>query len=166
MKTKATSKNITNYHFKPISSLWTLAFLSLFISCPDTTDPTPDTSTDTTPPTLSQASVDGSALTLAFSEDLDEVHNPGPSAFSIVAGTSNPSVSSVAINEATVTLALGSEVVSEQTVRLWYTPPSQVSNRLQDEEGNPVPGISGRPVTNVTPDTSTDTTPQPFPRRA
>jgi uncharacterized repeat protein (TIGR02059 family) len=101
---------------------------------------------DTTPPTATGASVDGTALELDMDEPL-AASTPDPSAFTVTADGNTIAVSSLTLSGADVELTLASAVVSGQTVSLSYTEPS--SNTLQDAAGNSTVTFT-EPVTNNT----------------
>ena len=119
---------------------------------------------------FSSAAVNGTTLTVTFTEDLDPGSAPAGSAFTVntdhwagpdwdrtIAGTGTATLSG---RTATVTLA--SAVSSSVTaVTVSYVKPSQ--NPLQDADGNDAPDFSDRPVFNRTPrGDATDTTPPGF----
>ncbi|MGF3025207.1 beta strand repeat-containing protein, partial [Methylobacterium aquaticum] len=116
---------------------------------------------DATRPTLASATVDGTALVLAYSEALDALHGPTAGAFSVMAGGTAVTVSGVAVDATakTVTLTLASAVTSGQTVTVAYTDPSAGDdiNAVQDAIGNDAATLSATSVTNMTP--VPDTTP-------
>ena len=91
--------------------------------------------TDTTVPTLSTATVDGTSLVLTYDEALDTSSEPATSDYSVsVAGGTGVAPSSVDVSGMTVTLTLGTAVTAEQTVTVTYTVPG--SNPVQDAAGN------------------------------
>ena len=109
--------------------------------------------TDSTAPTLSTATVDGSTLVLTYDEALDAAHEPPNSAFSARVGGFGRAVSNVAIAGMTVTLTLlGTAVTAGQTVVVTYTPPGNAGNttRLQDAAGNEAGGLTNQAVQNNT----------------
>ncbi|KMO35124.1 SwmB domain-containing protein [Methylobacterium aquaticum] len=116
---------------------------------------------DATRPTLASATVDGTALVLAYSEALDAIQVPTAGAFSVMAGGTAVTVSGVAVDAMakTVTLTLASAVTSGQTVTVAYTDPSagDDTNAVQDAAGNDAATLSATSVTNMTP--VPDTTP-------
>ena len=102
-------------------------------------------------PTLSDASVDGAALALAFSEALDASGRPAPGAFTVTVDGAARGVSGVAVSASTVTLTLVSAVVAGETVTVGYTVPAGANaSRLRDDAGNPVASFSGGAVRNDT----------------
>ena len=102
-------------------------------------------------PVLSNASVDGDALTLTFDEGLDGNSTPSASAFSVAVGGAARGVSDVSIGGSTVALTLASAVVAGETVTVSYTVPTGANARpLRDAVENAAPGFSDRAVTNTT----------------
>ena len=105
--------------------------------------------TDTTAPTLSTATVDGTSLVLTYNEALDTSSEPATSAYSVsVAGGTGVAPSSVDVSGMTVTLTLGTAVTAGQTVTVTYTVPP--SNPVQDAAGNDVAALTNESVTNNT----------------
>ena len=109
---------------------------------------------DTAPPTVSSASVDGTALTITFNENLATTSVPPNSAFTVKrtrGGTeATVSLSSTApsISGATVTLTLGAAVLTTDTdVKVSYAKPA--SGKLQDAAANEVAAFTDQAVTNV-----------------
>ena len=96
-------------------------------------------------PVLSTATVDGTALTLTYDEDLDDTSVPAASAYTVTVDGSAATVSSVAISGAAVTLTLATAVTGGQTVTVSYTAPS--SNPVQDESGIDAPALTDEAVT-------------------
>ena len=114
---------------------------------------------DTTPPTVSDAAVDGASLVLTFNESLVAAANLANSAFAVKKTPSGGSEETVAlsgspaISGATVTLTLATAVVSTDVVTVSYTKPtSGTANKLKDAADNEVATFSDRPVTNGTVD--------------
>ena len=106
--------------------------------------------TDSTAPSFSSATVDGSTLKVVFNEDLDTGSVPAPGDFDVqVAGSRrNVASSGVAIADATVTLTLSSAVTHGQTVTVAYTKPA--ANPLRDASENDVADFAAQTVTNDT----------------
>ena len=105
-----------------------------------------------TAPVLSGASVDGSSLTLTFSEALDQGSTPGAGAFAVSVDRAARGISDVSVSGSSVTLTLASAVASGETVAVGYTVPTGTgANPLQDVAGNPAAGFSDQAVTNDTP---------------
>ena len=106
---------------------------------------------ETVPPELSEASVDGAALTLTFNEALDESSEPPATAFTVTVGGNVRAVDSVEVTGSTVTLTLASAATSEDTVTVSYAVPARESaERLRDAAGNAAASFTGRSVTNET----------------
>ncbi len=112
---------------------------------------TNNTLADTTAPAFSSTSVNGTALTITFDENLDAASKPAPGDFVVTVAGSSRAVTSggVAISGATLTLTLASAVTAGQTVLVNYTQPT--SNPLQDASGNKVATFTGLMVANDTP---------------
>ena len=109
------------------------------------------TPTETTPPELSSASVDGATLTLTFDEPLDTGAAPDRSAFAVTVAGSGRGVDTVAVSGSVVTLTLVTEVAAGDTVTVDYTAPADVGTAgVQDLSGNAAPSFSGQAVTNDT----------------
>ena len=106
---------------------------------------------DDVAPSLSSATVDGTALTLAFDEALDAGSAPGIGAFAVeVAGISR-GVDAVEVAGSDTVLTLVSGVSSGEIVTVGYTMPTGAgAGPLKDATGNPVAGFSGVAVTNAT----------------
>ena len=97
--------------------------------------------------------MDGTALTLTFSHDLDTGSKPANGAFTVTVAGSTRTLTSggVAISGSTVTLTLSSAVTSGQTVTVSYDRPS--SNPLQ-HAGQRAASFTTQTVTNITGDTT------------
>ena len=115
---------------------------------------------DTTAPTVNSAAVNGTALTITFNESLAAAANLANGAFEVKKtpqGGDEETVmlsGSPSISGATVTLTLGSTVLSTDTdVKVGYTKPTTGSNnKLKDSSDNEVADFSNQQVTNNTPD--------------
>ena len=103
---------------------------------------------DMTAPTLETATVDGTALVLTYDEALDEDSEPGTSAYEVTVGGSAATVSTVSVDDKTVTLTLATAAQAGQTVSLGYTVPG--SDPVQDLAGNDAVALTGEAVTNNT----------------
>ena len=123
---------------------------------------------DTTAPTLSSATVDGTALVITFNETLAPAASLVNSAFTVKktpSGGGNEQAQSLSgspsISGATVTLTLAAAVAHNDTgVKVSYTKPASGSNnKLQDAAANEVAGFADQAVTNNTanPDTPAPT---------
>ena len=82
---------------------------------------------DETAPQLESAAVDGSSLTLAFDEDLDNSNTLPPSLFGVNVNEASRSVMGVAMGQTSVTLLLASAVAAGDTVTVGYTVPTDES---------------------------------------
>ena len=111
---------------------------------------------DSTAPTVSDATVDGTTLVITFDETLAPA-NLANSAFAVnktPAGGAETTVSlagSPSIDDASVTLTLAAAVVSTDTVTVSYTKPTAgTGNTLRDDADNHVASFTERAVTNNT----------------
>ena len=110
------------------------------------------TPTETTPPELSSASVDGATLTLTFDEALDDGDAPDQSAFTVTVAGNGQGVDAVAVSVRVVTVTLVTAVAAGEVVTVDYTAPAGESDaRLRDFAGNSAASFSGQAVTNHTP---------------
>jgi uncharacterized repeat protein (TIGR02059 family) len=114
---------------------------------------------DTTAPVLQSARVDGTTLTLSYTENLQPGSLPATGAFALTVNSqAGPAVTQVAVRGQTATLTLASAVLEGQTVTLAYTDPtvSNDANALQDVVGNDAASLAGQAVVNATqtPDTT------------
>ena len=101
-------------------------------------------------PVLSSAAVDGTVLTLAWSETLD-ASEPAAGAFTVTVGTAGRTVTGVAVRGSAVTLTLASAVAADDTVTVGYTLPADAdAARIKDAAGNAAAGFTGQAVTNET----------------
>ena len=112
---------------------------------------------DTTAPSVTGATVDGTTLAIAFDEDLAPAANLANGAFAAKKTPSGGSEESVAlsgspaISAATVTLTLAAAVASTDAVTASYTrPASGTANALEDAAGNEVASFADTTVTNNT----------------
>ena len=101
---------------------------------------------DNTPPMLTGAAVNGNMLTLTYDETLDTASTPAATTFTL--GGASETVSTVMIDDMTVTLTLSGAVTSGDTVTVTYTPGT---NPVQDAAGNDAAALSTQAVTNNTP---------------
>ena len=107
-------------------------------------------------PELSSASVDGTVVTLAWSETLDTDSKPAADAFAVTVAGSARTVDTVALSGSAVRLTLASAVVADETVTVGYTAPTgDDAAALKDPAGNAATGFSGEAVTNNTPAANT-----------
>ena len=102
------------------------------------------------PPLFQGAAVDRDALTLTFSESLDEDSEPSPGAFRVTVNRSRRNVASggVAVSGKTVTLTLASAVSHGDEVKVRYSKPSSMP--LQSAHGAAVFTFADQDVTNNT----------------
>ena len=118
-------------------------------------DPTAEataTPTETVPPAPSSAAVDGTALTITFSEALDAAQTPDASAFAVTVAGASRGVTAVSISNSAVTLTLASAVTATDVVTVGYTAPTGESDaRLKDLAGNEAASFAAQAVTNNTP---------------
>ena len=105
---------------------------------------------DATAPSLRTALVKGAALTLTWSETLDDTSVPATNAFSVSVGGATRTVSTVAVSGRTVTLTLASAVTGGQTVTVGYD--DSLRTRLRDLAGNNAASFTGQSVFNGTGD--------------
>ena len=133
--------NGTEYTFEVVAR----ETLSIGISARVKATPTPDT----TAPQFGSAAVSGTSLRLVYDEPLDTNSVPAPGAYTVRAGGSTVSVSTVGISGNVVTLTLATAVLYDQSVRVSYSKPT--TNPLQDIAGNDAAGLSNQTVTNNTP---------------
>ena len=98
--------------------------------------------------------VDGTTLTLTYTEPLDSSSTPSSSAFFVSGGSSSRTVSGAVVSGSTVRLTLSSAVAHWETgIRVSYTVPTGMGAMpIQDRFGNDADGVSSEPVTNETPD--------------
>ena len=109
----------------------------------------PDHRVDTEKPTLEEARVVETALTLTYSEDLNTTA-PAVTAFDVTVDSAtavNPSA--VAIAGRVVTLTLSTAVMPGQTVTLTYTKPS--NNAIKDLSGKEADAFTNQSVITVPP---------------
>ena len=107
------------------------------------------TDVDDTAPALAGATVNGSALTLAFDEALDGGPAPPAGAFAVEVEGAARAVDTVALEGSTATLTLAAPVAAGETVTVGYTPPAGAgATPLGDAAGNAVAGFSSHAVTN------------------
>ena len=110
------------------------------------------TARDRVAPALTDASVNGTALTLTFSEALEGTSAPEPDAFAVTAAGAARSVDAVALSGSAVELTLASAVASGETVTVGYTAPADANAApLKDAADNAVAGFTGEAASNETP---------------
>ena len=98
-------------------------------------------------PMFMSAAVDGAALTLTFSEDLDAESVPAAGDFTVTVGGEARGVSEVSVSGSDVTLTLASAVMAGDEVTVSYTPGD---NPIRDGDGLEAAAISDAQVTNNT----------------
>ena len=101
------------------------------------------------PPELDGAEVDGDALTLTYSEPLDDTSDPAVAAYTVKVDNVDRGVDGAMIAGSTVTLTLASAVVGGETVLVSYDS-SQATNAVQDEDGTAAADFTDEAVTNIT----------------
>ena len=101
-------------------------------------------SRDAVAPTVTGATLDGTALIITFSEDLDSASTPAPGDFTVTVAGNAVDVDQVSVGGFMVTLTLAAAVQAGQTVTLDYAPGD---NPIQDGVGNAAVAFS-RQVTN------------------
>ena len=117
----------------------------------DTSGEATGTPRETTAPTVSSAAVDGTTLTITFSEGLTESPTPATTTFTVTVGGNDRGVDVVTVSGSTVTLTLATAVSSGDQVTVDYTVPTdQAAARLKDLNDNPAESFSGQQVTNNT----------------
>ena len=110
---------------------------------------------DGIPPALATtdgAVVNGTTLTLDYSEPLNSSSRPAASAFTVTGGNEARTVTRVQVSGSEVLLTLNPAVTdTESGLRLSYQPGE---NPIEDTVGNAADGLNNRPVTNNTGDTT------------
>ena len=109
------------------------------------------TAEDRVVPTLTASSVNGTALTLTFSEALDATSKPAADAFAVSVEGAARTVDAVVLSGSEVELTLASAVASGETVTVGYTVPADAgAARIKDVAGQAAAGFTGEAVTNAT----------------
>ena len=103
---------------------------------------------DAVAPHLSEVSVDGSELTIRYSEALDESSVPAASQFQVHVEDVLRTVSSVSVDGNRVRLSLASDVLPGEEVRAGYTVPD--THAIRDLAGFSADAFEDRAVTNYT----------------
>ena len=107
---------------------------------------------DRVAPVLASASVNGTVLTLTFSEALDTDSKPAAGAFAVTVEGATRGVDAVALSGSAVELTLASAVASGEAVTVGYTAPTGANAApLEDASANAVAGFTGEAVSNATP---------------
>ena len=98
------------------------------------------------------AVVDGTTLTLTYSEPLGGSSTPEAGDFTVTGGDRARTVTRVTVSGSTVVLTLDTAAEHlEAGIQVSYTPGT---NKIRDVAGNEAEGLSREPVTNETPDTT------------
>lgn len=112
---------------------------------------------DAAPPQLTAATVNGTTLTLTFSEPLDENATPAVAAFAVTVGTDSRAINAVDVAGSVVTLTLSSAISAGDTVTVGYTMPTgSGAQAIQDTFGNKTASFSNETVQNATPPSQPD----------
>ncbi|UKJ76048.1 Ig-like domain-containing protein [Azospirillum brasilense] len=113
-----------------------------------TAQPVTNTTPDTTPPALTSAVLNGTQLTLTYSELLNGAQAPA-GAFTVMVGGVARTVTAVATSGKTVILTLDAGTTSAyQAVTVDYTPPGSGA-KTADAAGNAAGALTGQPVREV-----------------
>jgi uncharacterized repeat protein (TIGR02059 family) len=115
---------------------------------------------ETTPPTLTSATMSAATLVLTFNEALNTAHVPAVGSFTVTVNGTPVVIDSAAISGNTSTLTLHNSTASSDTVLVSYTDPSAGDDlaALQDSVGNDAASLVNRAVTNSTVPTLTSAT--------
>ena len=142
------------HHFSPFRTPYThVKWDNINLSLWDNQQVTVVLTLETTPPTVSSATVNGTSLAVTFSEPMSS-GKADKSAFAVsVTGASDPTVSSYSLSGSTARLTLSSAVTAGQTVKVAYTKPN-TGTVLQDVAGNDLASFTAMAVTNKTGDTT------------
>ena len=104
---------------------------------------------DNVAPKFALAEVNGTALTVTFSRDLDTGSAPAGSAFTVSGGGGRSGTGTATVSGKKATVTLDSAVAAGETVTVSYSPPT-TGSVLRDDVGNLAAGFSGEEVTNNT----------------
>ena len=99
---------------------------------------------DTTPPTLSTATVMAASLVLTYDETLDPDSKPATTAFTVTSDGAEVTVNDVSVSGRAVTLTLASALNASQTILVSYTVPT--SNPIQDLAENAAAALTSQSV--------------------
>ena len=106
---------------------------------------------DGTAPTLTNATVVGSTLTLNWNEELDTTSVPATSAFAVNVNGTQRGISGIGIAGRVVTLTLATAAKTGDTLTVSYTPPSEAGAKaIRDVVQNNAAAFSARTVGNET----------------
>lgn len=110
---------------------------------------TNNTVADTTAPTLNQADINGTTLTLTYDEALDETSIPDIADYTVNVNTTAVTIATdgVAVSGSTVTITLETAVLLTDTVTISYT---QGTNPVMDTSSNLAPEFTDTAVINNT----------------
>ena len=108
----------------------------------------PGHTVDALAPTLGAAFVDGSGLTLRYSEPLDDNSVPSPSAFSVRVGGASRTVSDVGVSGKLVNVTLATAVQPGEEASVGYTVP--MTGTIRDKVGLAATAFSNQSATNYT----------------
>ena len=109
------------------------------------------TAEDRVAPVLAGAAVDGTVLTLTFSEALDTDSKPAAGAFTVTVADTARGVDGVALSGSAVELTLASAVAADETVTVGYAVPSDAdAARIEDAAGNDAASFTGEAAANRT----------------
>ena len=103
---------------------------------------------DALAPTLGEAFVDGSGLTLRYSEPLDENSVPPPTAFSVSVGGASRTVTDVGVSGKLVDVTLATAVRPGEEASVGYTLPA--TGGIRDKVGLAATAFSKQSATNYT----------------
>ncbi len=114
-----------------------------------------ETETDTTAPTFSSATVNGTSLVITFSEAMNPAGNPVSSAFRVVAGTSGiidgSNTTRVTIDGDKITATLASAVVVQEAVLVEYRGNAHgFATKVRDLADNNLGDFASKAATNLT----------------
>ena len=106
---------------------------------------------DETAPQLQSAAVNGSSLTLAYDEELENANTLSSGLFAVNVNQVSHPVMGVAVDQTNVILLLSPAVAAADTATVDYTvPTNDEAARVQDLSGNPAESFSGQAVANDT----------------
>ena len=101
-------------------------------------------------PTISTAIYGGTTIILTMSEQVAVSGTKTGGDFTVdVSGANNPTVSSYAISDSTVTLTLSAAIAAGSTVTLAYTQNGTEANRIKDTAGNELAAVTSKSVDEV-----------------
>ena len=134
-----------------VGTAYTVRVMAVNVAGDGAATETTATARDRVVPAFTDASVNGTTLTLTFSEALDANSKPPADAFAVTVAGDARTVSEVALSGSAVALTLASGVASGEAVTVGYTAPAgATATPLKDAAGNAVAGFSAEAVTNET----------------